>query len=428
MKKELAKTLTASVVTIIVLSILATLPTPVKAASGPVITVEPATVSFTTEDVTVGDWFTVDVKVSNTEAWKLMMFQVTIKYKQAYLSPSYKGSYIWAYPSGNLGVTPPENWDPAYVFYGSSGTIGSPAMVDGDPVWDGIMLGETLLSDKNLNAGTYLLARFNFTIKAVPGKGESISFALDINNDGTFLYELMGEIMTGPNPSISNGQYSIAWSQPPAPDLLIERADGQPWPLVFPEYQDAVGQTFEVKLRLLISPAWGLTNATLTLNYNETLIEIVGGAANVTIDPFWSDSSKTFGTGSVTIFVKADTAPGPDALIATIKFTVMYQGVFPQIDTTNISLSGVELWDHQYAITPGTLGLGQVTIKGRTQLPDPDVNDDGKVDMVDIYLVALHFGRIEGELGYDANYDMNGDKVIDIRDLYKVASHFGTGV
>jgi len=169
-----------------------------------------------------------------------------------------------------------------------------------------------------------------------------------------------------------------------------------------------------------------LTNATLALNYNETLIDILGDSANVTVGPLWSDPVLTFETGKLTIFVNATAPPGANTLIANITFTVLYQGIFPDEDSTDLTLSDAELWDHQYAITPGTLGSGEVIIRGRTQLPDPDVNNDGKVDMLDIYMVALHFGSSEGEPDYDPNVDMNGDKIIDLRDLYAVASKFGT--
>ncbi len=429
MKRKLFKTISSSAITLLVLSILAVFPASVNASPGPVITVDPASVSYTTEDVTVGDWFIVEVKVTNPDAWDLMMFQVTIRYKQAYLAPSMKGADVWSYPSGKLGVSPPESWDPAYVFYGSSGTIGNPSIMDGDPDWDAIMLGETLLSGKDLNAGqTYLLARFNFTIKAVPGKGETFTSVLDINNDGTFMYNFGGEIITGPHSDIHNGEYTLAWAMPPAPDVHVVRADGQPWPLIFPEYQDAIGQTFDVDMVLDISAAWGLTNATFALNYDEGLIDVVGEDASVTIDPFWTELDLVFETGKLTMVLNASTSPGADTLVATITFTVVYQGTFPDEDSTALMLSDVELWDHQYAITPGTLYEGQVVIRGRTQLPDPDVNNDGFVNMLDIYLVALHFGYYEGETGYAPEVDLNGDKVIDLRDIHAVASKFGTTV
>ena len=432
MKKTLFKILSASVVALLILSILAAFPASVKASPGPVITVEPASVSYVTDgmNVTTSEWFIVDVKVTNPTAWDLMMFQVTIKYRQAYLTPSLKGADIWSYPSGKLGVSPPESWDPTYVFYGSSGTIGNPTIMDGDPDYDSIMLGETLLGGKTLNGGeTYLLARFNFTIKAVPGEGETFTSALNINNDGTFMYDFNGEIITGPNPDIHDGEYTIARAGPPPPEMHVFRADGQPWPLVFSEYEDAVGKAFDVWITLDISATLGLTNTTLALNYNETLIEILGGENNVTIDPAtWQESTTTFETGKLTISVSTTTPPGAGTLVASITFTVLYQGTAPDEDSTDLTLSDVELWADQDAITPVTLGEGQVIIKGRELLPDPDVNNDGIINMEDIYMVALHFGYYEGEPDYTPAFDLNGDKVIDLRDLLAVAVKFGTTV
>ena len=54
--------------------------------------------------------------------------------------------------------------------------------------------------------------------------------------------------------------------------------------------------------------------------------------------------------------------------------------------------------------------------------PTPwDVNDDGKVNIQDLVLVANQFG----ESGEDLKGDVNGDGKVNIQDLVLVASHFG---
>ncbi len=55
----------------------------------------------------------------------------------------------------------------------------------------------------------------------------------------------------------------------------------------------------------------------------------------------------------------------------------------------------------------------------------PDVNCDGIVDIEDIYFVALAYGTMPGQYGYNLEIDINGDGIIDIEDIYYVALHYG---
>jgi len=54
-----------------------------------------------------------------------------------------------------------------------------------------------------------------------------------------------------------------------------------------------------------------------------------------------------------------------------------------------------------------------------------DVNEDGYVDIDDIFLVASHFSKKLGDPDYSRTYDLNGDGYIGIDDIFTVASHFG---
>jgi hypothetical protein len=55
-----------------------------------------------------------------------------------------------------------------------------------------------------------------------------------------------------------------------------------------------------------------------------------------------------------------------------------------------------------------------------------DPNNDGRVDIVDIVLLAIHFGGSVETGGYDLFSDLNLDFQIDIVDLVNVAMCFGT--
>jgi hypothetical protein len=54
-----------------------------------------------------------------------------------------------------------------------------------------------------------------------------------------------------------------------------------------------------------------------------------------------------------------------------------------------------------------------------------DVNGDGKVDMVDLYLVSKSFGAFPGFPRWNPSADVNNDGRIDMLDMLIVASHFG---
>lgn len=54
-----------------------------------------------------------------------------------------------------------------------------------------------------------------------------------------------------------------------------------------------------------------------------------------------------------------------------------------------------------------------------------DVDGNGCVNMIDLYLVSSRFGTRTGEVGYDGLYDVNNDQAINMIDVYLVAVHYG---
>jgi parallel beta-helix repeat protein len=71
--------------------------------------------------------------------------------------------------------------------------------------------------------------------------------------------------------------------------------------------------------------------------------------------------------------------------------------------------------DHYPLMKPYALSIG-------------DVNKDGKVDMIDIGIVALSFGSSPGDLRWNLLADVNQDGKVDLRDIGLVARHFGDHV
>ena len=73
-------------------------------------------------------------------------------------------------------------------------------------------------------------------------------------------------------------------------------------------------------------------------------------------------------------------------------------------------------------LTNLTIGYTQET--NLEQLQASDVNADGIINILDLTLVAAHFGTTP-TADQTLNPDANGDGIVNILDLTLVASHFG---
>ena len=54
-----------------------------------------------------------------------------------------------------------------------------------------------------------------------------------------------------------------------------------------------------------------------------------------------------------------------------------------------------------------------------------DINGDGIVDITDLTIVAVAYGRFQGEPGYNPDADLNKDGIVDIGDISIVTMNFG---
>jgi len=58
-------------------------------------------------------------------------------------------------------------------------------------------------------------------------------------------------------------------------------------------------------------------------------------------------------------------------------------------------------------------------------LPTGDVDNNNVVNVTDFALVAVAFGKVSGQVGYDIRADLNADAVINITDFSFLALNFG---
>ena len=75
-------------------------------------------------------------------------------------------------------------------------------------------------------------------------------------------------------------------------------------------------------------------------------------------------------------------------------------------------------------VDPGAMFIGTKGILGEPIQPS-DVDEDGKVDIRDIAIVAKAYGSYEGTAGWNPQADIIADGHVDIRDISFAAKHFG---
>lgn len=71
-------------------------------------------------------------------------------------------------------------------------------------------------------------------------------------------------------------------------------------------------------------------------------------------------------------------------------------------------------------IWSSTFGIAHVKAQ-----PDPDLNDDGVVDIKDLSIAAQAYGSYPGHPKWNSDADLNEDGKVDIRDLALIAKDFG---
>jgi len=57
-----------------------------------------------------------------------------------------------------------------------------------------------------------------------------------------------------------------------------------------------------------------------------------------------------------------------------------------------------------------------------------DINNDGKVDLEDVGILAESYGTVSGTIGFNPEADLNGDGKVDYKDLAILARNYGRGV
>jgi len=220
---------------------------------------------------------------------------------------------------------------------------------------------------------------FEFEILKAPGKYETLSSVLNIDNVRTWLKNLdLSEISR----TAVDGSYTWVWTPPPPARLgvKIEAATGDVYTVKIGSVQNPAKVTYlksgtapsnNVTVGVYLkeyNELWEVTSVTFCLCYNSTLLEILEPSI---VDARWTTSSVTITEPpdqldqlNVTVNDPVPSAPSGDVLLVTVKFHVRYQGEYPAIDTSPLEISTYEAYDHVGPIPLNPPHEGEVVIEG----------------------------------------------------------------
>jgi hypothetical protein len=308
---------------------------PVKAATSPLpapaFWVEPETESFQTATTSVGYMFNVTVHgatpATDAAGYRTFAWQVEIGFNPSQLNCVESGLYD--------GVT---MYAPTFghsELFAGLATIAPPPYIDNSTGY--VKIGESLEGSESVGATTDVyLAWAEFEIMSAPAPGQTLScnidpgYGLTVSPIGTkYLDNQVPPAVASPAPSTDLCAYSYAWTPPPTPVMEIVNSTTR----TFGMFTSWVGYQFTDSIVISgLSNAWYLTNATTTLNFNATLLNVV----NVVFDPLWANNANVTdnvgGTLVLTVWNPTST-PSGNVIIADVTMQIMYQSMGPPIGT-----------------------------------------------------------------------------------------------
>jgi hypothetical protein len=211
------------------------------------------------------------------------------------------------------------------------------------------------------------LAYVTFEVIKVPGKGEVINSAINLEN--------VGEDTVALDPSMSNileeaygCSYTFEWIAPGPVGIGVSPVSQE-----FGMFDNVTGWPVNVRIDILdLSAAWFLTNASFKLSYDPTLVSIT--ADNITVDTSKWDVAAvvTVTDGEIAFYVEtSQNLYGSSVKVADLTFTIIYQGTYPEVKECQLTFSDVAMYDHVMQIPTKAPVNGLIRIIGYVALPMP---------------------------------------------------------
>lgn len=187
-----------------------------------------------------------------------------------------------------------------------------------------------------------------------------------------------------------------------------------------------LGKLFNVSVT--IASVTNLYGYEFKLSFNTTLLQATK-VFNGTFFPAYPSSytfeSKINNTEGTIWFAEALLAPqtpkNGSGVLAKITFNSTYSTIYPNTVSCALHIYDVKLSDQNGNPMPSNPIDGFYTfapLRG-------DLNKDGKVDIVDVVIVAIAFGSTSGASNWNPDADFNKDGIVDIFDVVLVTSNYG---
>ena len=267
------------------------------------------------------------------------------------------------------------------LFYTGHGTVGVSPSIDNTTGF--IVHGESLVGLDQAAAGSSSLFWIEFVIMSEPVGEETVTSLISVDPDPNNTFILDPDSSSVPGVVMGFANYSLSYS-PPVRDVAIIEVS-------FSNYRPKQGVD-NVAITVVV-----LNNGTIPETFDVTIAVATGSPITV-LNVF------DLGVGSNAILTYDwNTSEVP---IGTCTITASATVVPSDIDPANNEESRL------------------LTVISPTG-PDTDLNGDGRVDMVDIAMVAHAFGTHEGDARWTLVADINGDGRVDMVDVATVARDFG---
>lgn len=229
-----------------------------------------------------------------------------------------------------------------------------------------IQIGESWKSGP-WGTGRGSLAKVQFEVIAVPGKGQTIQSLIDLAN--------VGSDTTVLDPGLNNileeaydCTYTFTWVAPGPVGIGVSPVSQE-----FGMFDNVTGWPVHVSVNLYdLSAAWFLTNVTFKLTYDPTLVSITD--SDIVIDASKWDVAQqaTVTDGEILFYVEtSQNLYGPSVKVADLTFTIIYQGSYPEVKECPLVISDVSMFDHIMQIPTKPPVNGLIRIIGYVALPMP---------------------------------------------------------
>ena len=161
-----------------------------------------------------------------------------------------------------------------------------------------------------------------------------------------------------------------------------------------------------------------VTHHAVTYNGNDYKITTV---SNSTIYAF-----QVFKDSNIEISFNVTGPPGTSGFCYVTIPTELWSGSFTvTIGNNKYTISDPPRYENNILFNLTYDHPNQVKITSTHSFPTWDINQDGTVDISDIFIVAIAFGSTPGSPCWNPQADINLDMRVDMKDITMVAIHFG---